>query len=78
MKTVVVCLGLAAALCAQDPSKTDPHPLIQGVILEAGTNRGLPGAQILINQEGSQAVRTTTTDSQGAFHFEPDQFGHFD
>jgi hypothetical protein len=78
MKILVACLGLAAAAYAQDASKSDPHPLIQGVILEAGTNRGLPGAQILINQEGSQAVRSTTSDSQGAFRFEPDQFGHFD
>jgi hypothetical protein len=78
METVVVCLGLAAAAYAQDASKSDARPLIQGVILEAGTNRGLPGAQILLSLEDSQAVRTTTSDSQGVFRFEPDQFGHFD
>ena len=73
MRILLACLGFAAAAYAQAP-----HPLIQGVILEAGTNRGLAGAQILLNEEGSQAVQTTTSDSQGAFHFEPDKFGHFD
>jgi hypothetical protein len=78
MKILAACIGLAAAAFAQDPSKSDPHPLIQGIVLEAGSNRGLPGAQILLSEEGSQSVRTTTTDAQGAFRFEPDKFGHYD
>ncbi len=78
MRTFVACLGLAAAAYAQNASKSDPHPLIQGVILEAGTNRGLPGAEIQLKEEGSPAVSTTGSDSQGMFRFEPDHFGHFD
>ncbi len=73
MRILLACLGFAAEAYAQAP-----HPLIQGVILEAGTNRGLVGSQILLNEEGSQAVQTTTSDSQGAFHFELGKFGHFD
>jgi hypothetical protein len=53
--------------------------VIQGTIVEFGTNRGLAGAQILLTGDGID-VRTPphqVSDSQGNFRFELEKFGHF-
>ncbi len=76
MKTFLVFLGLTAGGFAQN---APPRPVIQGTVLEYGTNRGLAGAQVLLTGDGID-VRTAphqTTDSQGNFRFELEKFGHY-
>lgn len=76
MKTLLVLLGLAAGGFAQN---TPPRPVIQGTVVEFGTNRGLAGAQVLLTGDGID-VRTPphqTSDSQGNFRFELEKVGHY-
>ena len=80
MKTMVLCLGFAAALAlAQSNQDGDSRPEIHGVITEAGTHYGIAGLQVVLTLDGQPAstASTTVTDSQGAFHFHPDAFGHY-
>src|SRR5580704_10300154 len=76
MKTFLVFLGLTAGGFAQN---APPRPVIQGTVLEYGTNRGLAGAQVLLTGDGID-VRTPprqTSDAQGNFRFELEKFGHY-
>lgn len=76
MKTFLVFLALAAGGLAQN---APPRPVIQGTVLEYGTNRGLAGAQILLTGDGID-VRSAphqTSDSQGNFRFELEKYGHY-
>ena len=80
MKRIALGFGLTAALAlSQGAQDGDPRPEIHGVISEAGTHYGIAGLQVALTREGqpSSAASTTVTDSQGAFDFKPDDFGHY-
>jgi len=75
-----VGFGLTAALAlSQGVQDGDPRPEIHGVITEAGTHYGIAGLQVALTLEGqpSSTASTTVTDSQGAFRFQPNDFGHY-
>src|SRR5579871_389783 len=76
MKTFLVFLGLAAGGFAQN---TPPRPVIQGTVVEYGTNRGLAGATVLLKGDGIDVRNPPhqTSDSQGKFRFELEKFGHY-
>jgi hypothetical protein len=93
-KTTEVSLKLCLAMLsaglawAQSNSAT---PEIRGVIIEPGTEHGVPDADIAIYELGGtpitpfgnqaktlkRKVGTVTTDSQGKFRFQPEQFGDY-
>jgi protocatechuate 3,4-dioxygenase beta subunit len=80
MKTMLLYVGLAAALApAQGTQDGNPRPEIHGVITEAGTHFGIAGLQVLLTLDGQPAstASTVVTDSQGAFSFHPNDFGHY-
>jgi hypothetical protein len=75
VKPLLAFLGLAGAFAQNAP----PRPVIQGTVVEFGTNRGLPGAHVVLTGDGID-VRIPpqqTTDSQGNFRFELQKFGHY-
>jgi hypothetical protein len=76
MRPLLTFLGLAAGAFAQN---APPRPVIQGTVVEFETNRGLPGAHVLLTGDGID-VRVPpqqTSDSQGNFRFELEKFGHY-
>ncbi len=78
MKSLASLSLLAAFATAVHPQATPPSPEIQGTVIEYGTHLGLSGVQVILLKNGEKdPVRTTATDSQGAFRLHPDDFGHY-
>ena len=78
MKSLASLSLLAAFATAVHPQGTPPSPEIQGTVVEYGTHLGLSGVQVILLKNGEKdPVRTTATDSQGAFSFHPGEFGHY-
>ncbi len=78
MKSLASLSLIAALATAAYPQSTPPRPEIQGTVVEYGTHLGLSGVQVTLLKNGEkEPVRTTATDSQGAFSLQPDDFGHY-